>query len=328
MATGAKKSARGQGAAGPSPSAAVLVNNLTGKLLQLPLELIDEDPDQPRQKDSPGFSASRLAELAATISARGVKTPISVRDHPVESGRYLINHGARRFRASKLAGAATIPAFIDNDYADADQVIENLQRNELTPREIADYIGRQLAKGMKKAEIAKSIGKSAAFVTQHVTLLDLPAPIAAAFSSGRVRDVTVISELVRAYKSDRIAVTDWLRDEDQEITRGAVATLREFLEVKVERTPRQLHDAEDENDDLADDDGSGSVAAVGERLDEASSPRRSLAVHVTYKKQPAILLHQRRPAADGHGWIRLMADSSELEVSLDFLRLVAIKERV
>jgi ParB family chromosome partitioning protein len=91
---------------------------------------------------------------------RGVKTPISVRDNPDAAGRYLINHGARRVRASKLAHKTSIPAFIDNDYNEADQVIENLQRNELTPREIADFIGRELAKGKKKGDIAKELGKS------------------------------------------------------------------------------------------------------------------------------------------------------------------------
>src|SRR3546814_14860745 len=96
-----------------------------------------------------------------------------------------------RYRGSKWADKTTIPGFIDNNYNEADQVIENLQRNELTAREIADFIGRELAKGKKKGEIAKEIGKSPAFVTQHVTLLDLPEPIAEAFNSGRAKDVTV-----------------------------------------------------------------------------------------------------------------------------------------
>ena len=115
--------------------------------MQIPLSLIDEDPNQPRTADNPGFSAESLKELADTIRLRGVKTPISVRNNPQARGRYIINHGARRTRASLLAGKTTIPGFVDNDYSNADQVLENLQRNELTPREIADYIGRELARG-------------------------------------------------------------------------------------------------------------------------------------------------------------------------------------
>jgi ParB family chromosome partitioning protein len=162
-------------------------NAAPGGPQELPLDLIDEDPHQPRTADNPGFSPESIAEIGETIKARGVKSPISVRENPDAPGRYLINHGARRYRGSKWADKTTIPAFIDNDYNEADQVIENLQRNELTAREIADFIGRELAKGKKKSEIAKEIGKSPAFVTQHVTLLDLPEPIAEAFNAAAAR---------------------------------------------------------------------------------------------------------------------------------------------
>jgi ParB family chromosome partitioning protein len=155
-----------------------------------------------------------------------------VRENPEQPGRYLINHGARRYRGSKWAEKTDYPGFIDNDYNEADQVIENLQRNELTAREIADFIGRELAKGKKKGEIAKEIGKSPAFVTQHVTLLDLPEPIAEAFNSGRAKDVTVINELVTAYKKNPDEVGAWLADDSQELTRGSVKLLREFLDDK------------------------------------------------------------------------------------------------
>lgn len=137
-----------------------------------------------------------------------------------------------RVRASLLAGNTTIPAFIDNDYNEADQVVENLQRNALTPREIADFIGRELAKGFKKNEIAKIISKSPAFVTQHVNLLDLPDPIADAFNAGRTKDVTVVSELLTAFKRNAKEVGDWLAEGDQEITRSAVKLLRAFLDDK------------------------------------------------------------------------------------------------
>lgn len=200
-----------------------------GAPLQLPLDLIDEDPHQPRAAGSPGFSAASLGELAKSVRLRGVKTPISVREHPGRPVRYIVNHGARRFRAARLAGLLTIPAFIDNDYNETDQVIENLQRNDLTAREIADYIGRELARGLRRKEIAQRISKSAAYVTQHATLLDLPEPVARAFGSARVRDVSLVNELVQAYRAQPEVVTAWLDDDQQEITRGSVRMLREFL---------------------------------------------------------------------------------------------------
>ena len=119
--------------------------------LELDLSLIDEDPNQPRTE----FDPVTLQELSDTIRLRGVKTPISVHPHPQIEGRFIINHGARRFRASILAKKKTIPAFIDTDYSKVDQMIENLQRDALTPREIADFIGYQYSKGFKNVEIKK-----------------------------------------------------------------------------------------------------------------------------------------------------------------------------
>ena len=162
-----------------------------GKASEIAMELIEEDPHQPRTY----FDQASLEELAATIAIRGVKTPISVRPNPDRDGYFSINHGARRYRASGIAGKTAIPAFVDGDYTESDQVIENLQRDALTAREIAEYIGRELAKKVKKGDIAKAIGKSPAYVTQHAALLDLPDPIAEIFQSERCRDVTLINEL-------------------------------------------------------------------------------------------------------------------------------------
>lgn len=304
---------------------AVGSDQIRGGPLQLDISLIDEDPNQPRTMNNPGFSNASLAELAATISARGVKTPISVRDNPAVPGRYLINHGARRFRASKVAGRTTVPAFIDNDYNDADQVIENLQRNELTAREIADYIGRELAKGIKKGEVAKLIGKSAAFVSQHVTLLDLPGPVATAFNSARVRDVTVVNELVNCYKTMPDAVVAWLADETQDITRSAVKLLREFLDEKLRQ---------DRSDDGVGDPfeevplAEHMPAQVGNSVATNTSGRiRTPVVRVLFNERPAQLLLHRRPHREGLAWIRCDDDTGELEAELSQVKLVALLDR-
>ena len=300
--------------------------------IEMDLDLIDEDPNQPRTADNPGFARESLEELAATIRLRGVKTPISVRDQPHAPGRYVINHGARRFRASRLAGRTTIPAFVDNDYNEADQVIENLQRNELTAREIADFIGRELAKGHRKADIARSIGKSAAFVTQHVALLDLPDPVARVFNSGRTRDVTVVNELLTAYRRNREEVTDWLADETQEITRGSVRLLREFLDdrrrtesgrsaadgVSAQEDFAEAHQVEDEGRDARQGDRAPAMPAA-DRL-------RKTIVQVRHDGRPARLILNRRPPAQGMAWLRYEDDGHEVEADLAQVRLVALLE--
>lgn len=298
--------------------------------IQLLLTIIDEDPNQPRTADNPGFSPESIAEIGATIKVRGVKSPISVRENPEQPGRYLINHGARRYRGSKWAEKKSIPAFIDNDYNEADQVIENLQRNELTAREIADFIGRELAKGRKKGEIAKDIGKSAAYITQHVTLLDLPDPIADAFTSGRVNDVTVVNELVTAYKKAPEKVDAWLADENQELTRGSVKLLREFLDDKSGRDPNTVDvfngktDAEHDNTGVTDDD-KGGVSKKEPKEPDPEKIKKAI-VQVIHDERPGRIILTRRPPADGFAWVKYDDDGHEFEANLNTVTLVAIVE--
>jgi ParB family chromosome partitioning protein len=63
-----------------------------GRPLLLPLDVIDEDPCQPRSE----FDVETLSDLAKTIAARGVLQPVSVRSHPEQAGRWMLNFGARR----------------------------------------------------------------------------------------------------------------------------------------------------------------------------------------------------------------------------------------
>ena len=172
-----------------------------GEIFKLSISLIDEDPEQPRTETNPGFSEESISELAETIRERGVKSPISVRE--AGNGRYIINHGARRYRASIKAGLTEIPVVIDNDYSKLDQVIENIQRNNLTANEIADFIREELAKGKNKKEIASELGKSNAWVSQYCCIIDIPEEISPFWEAGVLGDdVTALSELCKCYKKD------------------------------------------------------------------------------------------------------------------------------
>ncbi|MCW5597586.1 MAG: ParB/RepB/Spo0J family partition protein [Nitrosomonas sp.] len=194
-------------------------------LNEMELDSIIEDPNQPRKV----FDPASLEELANTIKTRGVKTPISVRPNPDKSGTYIINHGARRYRASRIAGKKTIPTFIDHDYTEIDQVIENIQRDNLSSREVADFIGQQLSAGKKNNEIAIMIGKSKAYVSQHTTLLDLPPVISDLVNNGRINDLGGINELVKIYRQFPDEVTRWVSDENTELTRAAILLMRDCL---------------------------------------------------------------------------------------------------
>jgi len=317
----------------------------TGPMM-VAMDRIREDPHQPRQEDNPGFSPQSIAEIGASILARGIKTPLSLRDdHEKGEGYFIINHGARRYRGARWAELSQVPAFKDNDYTDADQVIENIQRQALEPREIADFIGRKLAEGMKKGEIATALGMSAAFVSQHVTLLDLPDPIALAFNTGRVRDVTTVNELVKAYKDKPEQVDAWLSDEDQEITRSTVKLLREFLDEKKQsdRDPN-THDFINGGTD-AEGATSGSDASKGDGQGEGNGgltegesklPKeekqpdpnkiKKAIVQIEHYGRPARLVLDRRPTEVGLAWMKYDDDGEVFEAAITEAKLVAIVE--
>lgn len=271
--------------------------------LELALEEIAEDPNQPRVE----FDQETLSELADSIKDRGVKTPISVRTNPAGGG-YIINHGARRYRASKLAGKETVPAYVDDDYTDEDQIIENIHRDALKPREIAEYIGRKLSQGKAQKDIAKALNKSKAWVSQHATLLDLPEAIAEAFKSGRTTDVTAINELVTCHRENPEATVAWMAE--QEISRGTVKKLKEFIATKEKAhgTPPKFNKADGHhpNPDQA----------------TPSSTLRKSVIGVECDKKKGTLLYAKRPTKGGYAWVCI--ESKEREVKIDKIRLLSV----
>ena len=325
------------------------------ELLDLALNLIDEDPEQPRREDNPGFSEEKLNELAKSIARRGVKTPIYVHDNPENPGRFIINHGARRFRASKLAGKTTVPAHVDNDYTRTDQLTENLLREGNTPLEIATAIGEFIKRGMKKKEIAECIGKTAGYVTQYSSLLKLPHSIAKAFATNRLTDVTIIYELVQLHHHHPEAVDTWVNDDSQEFTRGSLKYLRIYLAQKQEESEFDTvmlgGDIDDypsgKNNQIQTASGSSLHSAVSPAYEDATDQALSLAelggtkssrpqvdpskfkkaiVQVLHKNRVARLMLDRRPPTEGSAWLKYEDDGHEFEVALQDVQLTAIIE--
>ena len=196
----------------------------SGAPLRLSIAAIDEDPDQPRQE----FDDESLAELAETIKGRGVRQPVSVRAHPSVPGRWMLNFGARRLRASRLAGLSEIPAFVDQTANSVDQFIENEQRKGLTPLEIALFVQRSLSQGETQAGIARAIGKSRQYVTMATALIDAPDWLLSAYREGRCRGLNELHELRKLAAEHPQYVETWTSDRSS-ITRDRVLALRADL---------------------------------------------------------------------------------------------------
>src|SRR3954469_8443078 len=110
------------------------VDGVVGSIAHITLDQIEPNPFQPRTE----FDAEALAELSASIKEQGIIQPITVRKMGYD--RYQIISGERRFKASKMAGLTTIPAYVRvaNDQGMLEMaLVENIQRQNLNPIEIA-----------------------------------------------------------------------------------------------------------------------------------------------------------------------------------------------
>lgn len=141
------------------------------EITEISLDEIRPNPYQPRKT----FDNKSLKELSESIKENGVFQPIIIRK---SVNGYEIIAGERRFRASKLAKKKTIPAII-RDFDEAQMmevaVLENLQREDLTPLEEAQaYEMLQKNLGLTQAEVSKRLGKSRPYIANYLRLLTLP----------------------------------------------------------------------------------------------------------------------------------------------------------
>ncbi|MCP8900489.1 ParB/RepB/Spo0J family partition protein [Gilvimarinus xylanilyticus] len=156
----------------PEPGASAAAETpADGRLMQIPVELIQRGKYQPRRDMHP----EALEELAESIKAQGVMQPIVVR--PISAERFEIIAGERRWRATQLAGLEKIPAVVrevPDEAAIAMALIENIQREDLNPIEEAMALKRlQDEFELTQQEVAQAVGKSRTTVTNLLRLIAL-----------------------------------------------------------------------------------------------------------------------------------------------------------
>lgn len=147
---------------------------------------IEPNADQPRKS----FDEEALTDLSESIRTHGVLTPLLVRRLP--SGSYQIIAGERRWRAARMAGLNKLPAIVreaDDRLATELALIENLQREDLNPVEIADgYRALVEEYGLTQEEVAARVGRSRPAVANTMRLLALPSSILIMLSEGRLTE--------------------------------------------------------------------------------------------------------------------------------------------
>lgn len=146
-------------------------DKLVGNIVELSLESIEVNPFQPRTS----FNEESLRELASSIRELGVIQPITVRK--LDYNQYQLVSGERRFRASKLVGLETIPAYIRiaNDQESLEMaLVENIQRQDLDPIEISLSYQRLIDEiNLTQEQLSERVGKNRSTIANYLRLLKL-----------------------------------------------------------------------------------------------------------------------------------------------------------
>lgn len=249
----------------------------------VPLDRIDPNPQQPRMS----FDEDALRELAASVTEHGVLQPILIR--PGEEGRYQLVAGERRWRAARIAGLAAIPALIediDDDTALEISIIENLQREDLSPLDEALMYERMTTDhGYSLRRLAQKLGKDKGYIENRLRLADAPAEIKQLVSLRK-------DTLSHAYELLKVEDPKKRRKLAEQVGRGelSLVKLRERIDGPPPRRPldadptRLTDDVEPEPTEstwasgpVADDSLIAAKAHLGEALDELSAILQSQA---------------------------------------------------
>ena len=146
-------------------------DKVIGNIIELDIDFIEVNPFQPRTN----FSEESLRELASSIKELGIIQPITVRK--LDFNKYQLVSGERRFRASKLIGLKTIPAYIRiaNDQESLEMaLVENIQRQDLDPIEIALSYQRLINEiNLTQEQMSERVGKKRSTIANYLRLLKL-----------------------------------------------------------------------------------------------------------------------------------------------------------
>ena len=205
----------------------------TRAVLEVHLDKLEPNPYQPRQE----MNEEALEELTLSIEAHGIVQPVIVRRTP-EEDLFQIIAGERRWRAARRAGLQTVPCVIyeaDDEKMLEVALVENLQRNDLGPIEMAMALRHLIQEfGLTQDQVAEQIGCSRSCVTNALRLLELPSEIKEALAGGVISTGHARALLSRIDEPERMhEVFRRIADEGLSV-REAEALVRDTPQVQPE----------------------------------------------------------------------------------------------
>jgi ParB family transcriptional regulator, chromosome partitioning protein len=243
------------------------------RIIEIELSKLRPNPNQPRKV----FNEETIKELAASIEQHGLIQPISVVTDPESRDGFMIVAGERRYRAHQHLEKTTITAIITKGNSDEIALIENIQREDLSPIDQAEGLASMMERhGYKQEELAKVVGKSRPTVTELLSLNALPEEIK---QECRTFDVpkTFLVQIVRVGKPEE-QLRFW-----SEYKKGEVRTVREakkrkagepIMTTKQPAKPKKLFHTNHKASVIVQSETSGLtqeqiISALREALDQA-----------------------------------------------------------
>ncbi len=211
------------------------------------VERISSNPNQPRQT----FDTDTLQDLAASIREHGILQPVLVR--PRADGSFQLIAGERRWRAARIAGLREIPAIVeafDDEAALEIAIIENLQREDISPLEEAEMFERMTTQhGYSLRKLAQKLGKDKGYVENRLRLADAPPEV-------RELVATRSDTLSAAYELMKVSDPRTRRRLAGQVARGELSLAKLRQRIQGQTPPTVPQDASD---------------ATGERVSEADA---------------------------------------------------------
>ena len=246
------------------------------RIIEIELTKLRPNPDQPRKV----FDEEKIQELANSIDQHGLIQPISVVSDPENHDGFMIVAGERRYRAHQHLAKTTIAAIITKGNPDEIALIENIQREDLSPIDQAEGLASMMERhGYKQEELAKVVGKSRPTITELLSLNGLPDDIK---QECRTFDApkSVLVQIVRVGTPEE-QLRFW-----SEYKRGEVKTVREakkrkagepIVTTKQPQKPKKVFHTNHKVSVIVQSETSGLtqeqiIAALQEALDQAKKP--------------------------------------------------------
>lgn len=313
-------------------SALISAQNKGNGLRSVRVDAIHPDPNQPRKR----FDEVSLAELAQSIESIGMIQPPVVR-----TGKdcYLLISGERRWRAARWLGWDRLDVIVRDDLNSRAQLVENIQREDLSAWEIYRVIAGELDAGAKQLDLAKAFGKSKQWISAYASIAKMPEAFMVLLRDNRVSGLTALQSLYRLYE-DRPDVARQLLASGELITAVGIAAAAATF-TPCSRQAAETHHPSDSHEDESRRSITTTSSAeldVGSDTDQAqplNDPTRTphvlaplpIRIRVEYDSASWIVdyTNQRREV-DGTVSVKLNgADGNVLFAPLAVLRLNSIE---